>query len=241
MRKVLCFIALASIVPVWCNGATFSEQIQSAAEVGKTTYLMFHRANNPATQRMAKTIQSVVESTSDRATWVNVNVNDPAAAELVAEFDATRIPLPAVFGLAPNGAVAGVYRMKVSPQQLRNAILSRKHADMIKAMQDQKIAVICFQPAGGGFVPSGVTAFEQDPDFQGQVQLITVAVDEPGEQSFFNRMKVNRNLRSPIVLLFVPPGTHLGTFNSNVSGEALAEKVHSSGQCNCEKCQQRRK
>ena len=242
MRKRLS--ALAMMVLGLSAGAVAQDlvtQLRSGSEVGKTSYVMFYRGQSNANQRMAMTIDNVVSQNSARTQAIKVDVNDPSAAALVQQYDATRIPLPSVFALAPNGAVAGVFRMKVAPQQLLGAILTRKHAEMIRTMQDGKIAAVCFQPAGGQFVPSGVQQFQQDPNFKGQVNIITVAADEPGERNFFGRLNVSPNLNSPVTLLFVPPGTHLGTFNANVSGNQLAQKVHDSGKCNCESCKKRRR
>ena len=242
MRKYLPALILVVLgCPSWSAGQELTTQIQSAADVGKTTYVMFFRGNSPANQRMAMTINSVVSQNSDRTHWIKANVNDPAAAGLVQQFDATRIPLPAVFALAPNGAVAGVYRMQVAPQQLVGAILTPKHAEMVRTMQNGKIAAVCFQPAGNAFPPSGVQQFQQNPDFQGQIEVIRVGADEPGERNFFARLNVNPAINSPVVMLFVPPGTHLGTFPANVGGNQLAQKVHDSGQCNCEACKKRRR
>ena len=241
MRKSYLFVLTLMTATPCCWGANYSAQLRSAAELGKTTYVMFHRDNNPATQRMSQVVESVVQQNADKSTWFQVNLADPEGAELVRRFDATRIPLPAVFGLAPNGAVTGVYRMQVHPQQLQTALLTRGHAEMVKALQNQKVVVAVFQPATGGSLPAGVQEFCQNADFSGQVQVIEVAAGNPEEAPFFSRMKVHPQLTAPVVLLFVPPGSHLGTFNGDVSGSFLAQKVHNSGKCNCAKCQRARR
>ncbi len=241
MRKSCLFALTFMLATQCCFGANYSEQLRSAAEGGKTTYVMFHRGNNRATQQMAKVVESVVKRNGEKSTWVQVSLADPDGAELVRKFDATRIPMPAVFGLAPNGAVTGVYRMKVHPQQLQNALLTPRHAEMVKALQGQKIVVAVFQPVTGGLLPTGVQEFCQSADYAGQVQLIEVHASDAKEIPFFNRMKINPRLTSPVVRLLLPPGNHLGTFKGNVSASVLAEKVCNSGKCNCEKCQRKRR
>ena len=149
--------------------------------------------------------------------------------------------MPTVFGVAPNGAVTGVFRMKVQPQQLQTALLTRGHASLVKALQDQKIVVAVFHPASGGSLPTGVQEFCQNTDYAGQIQTIEVSAGDAAETLFFNRMKVNPQLTSPVVQLLVPPGSHLGMFRGDVSASVLAEKVCSSGKCNCEKCQRQRR
>jgi hypothetical protein len=236
MRKRICFVVLAATCPTWCFGATNLERIQSAAQDGKTTYVMFYRSNDATTQNMAKSVQTQVAESSNRAAWVAVNVNDKSQSALVKRFDATRIPLPTVFGLAPNGAVSGVYRVNVNREQLETAILTPKYADMVKSLQEQRIAVVCLLPAHGGAVPAGVPQLENDVNFHGRTHRVTAAANEQAETSFFQRMRIATDIKSPVVLLFAPPGVHLGTFDANVSGAALAQTLHSSGKCDCTKC-----
>ena len=112
MRCLLSLLFAFAFIPAICSAATMTEQVEAAAKSGKYTYVMFYRANDTATQRMASTIRSHVTENGDKTTWVTVNVRDRKEASLVKRFDASRIPLPAVFGVAPNGAVTGVFRQK---------------------------------------------------------------------------------------------------------------------------------
>ena len=219
--------------------ATMTEQFDAAAKRGQHTYLMFYRADDVATQQMASTIRSHVAGTGEKTTWVAVNVSDPKEAQLVKRFDASRIPLPAVFGIAPNGAVAGVFQQRVSPAQLNGAILTPMYSDMVKALQSQKIALVSMMPAANTPLPPGVAALMQDPNFKSIVHPVKAYATDTNEANFFARMNVDRKLQAPVVMVFTPPGTHIGTFAGNVSGQQLAQKLHQSGKCNCSKCQKR--
>ena len=238
MRRLLGLCFAFAIIPTMCLAATSrTEQVEAAAKSGKYTYVMFYRANDNATKRMANTISSHVSETSEKTTWVTVNVRDRKEAELVKRFDASRIPLPAVFGVAPNGAVTGVFRQKVDQGQLTRAILTPQYSDMIKSLQSQKIAVVCLMPTVDTPVPSCVTALKQDPAFKGKLHEVKAYASDAAEAEFFSRMHVDQKLNAPVVLMFAPPGTHLGTFASTVSAEELAQTLPKSGTCNCDKCQ----
>ena len=52
------------------------------------------------------------------------------------------MPLPSVFGVAPNGAVTGVFQQRVDQEQLTNAILTPQYSDMVKALQNQNGAPV---------------------------------------------------------------------------------------------------
>ena len=239
MCRMLGVLASFAIIPSLCSGATLTEQVEAAAKNGKYTYVMFYRANDTATQRMANTVRTHVSETGEKTTWVTVNVRDRKEAKLVKRFDASRIPLPAVFGVAPNGAVTGVFPQKVNQDQLTNAILTPNYSDMVKALQNQKIAVVCMLPTADSAVPSGVNTLQQNPAFKDKLYQVKAVATDSEEAEFFRRMQVDMNLETPVVLMFAPPGTHLGTFEANVSGETLAEELHKSGKCNCSKCQKK--
>lgn len=241
MRCLLGLIVALSFLPAISFAGKTTEQVEAAAESGKYAYVMFYRANDGATKRMASMVQSHVAETGEKTTWVAVNVRDQREAQLVKRFDASRIPLPAVFGVAPNGAVTGVFREEVNQEQLNNAILTPMYSDMVKGLQSQRIAVVCMMPAADTPIPAGVTALQQDPAFEGKLHEVTAYATDSSEAEFFRRMRVDRNLETPVVLIFTPPGTHLGTFEATVSGQELAQTLHRSGKCNCSKCQQKRR
>lgn len=237
MRRLLGLCLVFAFIPTISFAATMTEHVEAAAKSGKYTYVMFYRANDTATQRMASTIKSHVTETGDKTTWVTVNVRDRKEAPLVKRFDASRIPLPAVFGVAPNGAVTGVFRQKVDQQQLTQAILTPKYSEMVKSLQNQQIAIVCMMPAADAWLPPGVNDLLQNPSFKGKLYEIKAYATEVEEAEFFRRMQVDPNLQEPVVLIFAPPGTHLGTFEATVSGDELAQQLHKSGKCNCSKCQ----
>jgi hypothetical protein len=198
---------------------------------------MFYRQNDAPTQAMHQTVKAHCDALGEGATWLNVSITNSAEAALIAKYDATRSPMPTVVSVAPNGAVAGVFPLKVDGQQLSRTVLTPQYAEMVKTMQEKKVAVVCLQPARGGYVPQGVQSFLAAPAFAAQTQLISVNAGDPAEADFFNRMKVQQNITSPVVMMFAPPGVHLGTYDASVGGNTLATKVHQSGSCNCEACQ----
>lgn len=239
MRCLVGLLFAFAFIPTLCSAATRTEQVEAAANSGKYTYVMFYRANDTATQQMASTIRSHVDQTAEQTTWVAVNVRDRKEATLVKRFDASRMPLPAVFGVAPNGAVTGVYRQTVDQEQLTQAILTPNYADMVKALQSQQIAIVCMMPAASDSIPDGVTALQQNPAFKGKLYQVKAYANDGAEAEFFRRMQVDTNLDTPVVLMFAPPGTHLGTYDATVSGDELAQQLHKSGKCNCSKCQKK--
>ncbi len=241
--RVLCLVStllfLGGSDAAFASSAT--ETLKAAAKKGKYTYVMFYRASDAATKSMQSLVKQQVEKTPTNTSWVQVNVADPTAAALVKKYDASRLAMPAVVGVAPNGAVTGVFSLKVSQQQLSNAVLTPRYSEMVKKLQEQKVTLVCLQPATGGYVPADVTQLEADAHLKKHVVRVTAMANDAAEARFFQRMKVRTDIKTPVVLMFAPPGVYLGKFDASVSGQQLATLIHKSGRCSCEACRHNHK
>ncbi|MCG6158230.1 hypothetical protein [Rubinisphaera margarita] len=215
------------------SGANLLEQ---NAASGRYTYLVFYRNDDSLTRRMESAVESHVKDHADRAAWQKVHVYSKSESAVVEKFDARRLPLPSVIGVAPNGAVTCIYHRSVSSTQLSRSILSPRYADVVLALQNGKIAVVSLLPSDGARPSSAAERFLDSEDFSDRSEDIRVSAKDPAEQDFFSRVKVSTDLEQPKTILFAPPGRHLGTFDDDATFDVLAEKVHASGSCNCEKC-----
>ncbi|MEP3478253.1 MAG: hypothetical protein ABJZ55_03310 [Fuerstiella sp.] len=236
-----CLTAIQFALAGPASAADFNKTIKVAAEEGKYTYVMFYRAEDTATRQMSSVIGQQVSKTARNTNWIKVGVTDQSAADVVKKYDASRLPMPTVIGVAPNGAVTGVFQMQVNQQQLDNAILTPRYSEMVKKLQEQKIAVVCLQPAGGNTLPVGIKQLEADTNLKNHVVKVTASADDAKEARFFERMGVKTDIKKPAVLVFAPPGVFVGRFDENVSGQQLASAIHKSGQCSCQHCQSKNK
>ena len=248
LAKCLCNLVASAFAVFLASGVGATAQEQSAAEqlaqsaaAQQYSYLMFFRADDAPTQAMRETITAQVEKSPEKTVFVPVLVTDPSAAAVVSKYDATRMPLPCVMGIAPNGAVTGVYPVKVEPEQLARAVLTPKYSEMVKALQEQKIVVLCMQPANGGTTPAGIGEFAALPTFKGRTHQITVQADDQTEAHFYERMKLPTDLPATTVMVFAPPGSFVGKWDANVRGATIGQAVHQSGRCNCSECQKQRR
>lgn len=228
----------ALILSVAAQAANLSpgeQALSTSARKGQYVFILFSKDDDAATQAMQQTVVNTLEKQTQVATWIKIRVNDPAEKELIRRFDAGRSPMPTVMALAPNGAITGVYPLQVEPQAIENSILTPQYAEMVKGLQNQKIALVCLMPSAGGSVPKGVIDFENDPHFKGRTQRVMARADDPAEARFFERMKVSRELSQPAVIFFAPPGAYLGTFDATVTAERLSKVLHDAGRCgpNC--------
>ena len=213
------------------HAASPGEQaVATAAQNQQFAFVMFYRGNDAATQAMHGTIQQSLASRKD-AVIVPVQLGDQAEHALIQKFDATRIPMPAVAVLAPNGAVCSVFPQRVKEQQLTAAIVSPGQANCLKALQDKKIVVLCAQPASTTEIPFGVRQFQADKLFSNRTEVVTVLASDPNEAKFLNQLRVRTDQPTSIIAFMAPPGVMLGIFNANVSYEVLAQKLAAAGKC----------
>ncbi|QDS91159.1 hypothetical protein EC9_53790 [Rosistilla ulvae] len=213
------------------RGASPVEQmLDTVANNQQFAYILFYRNNDAATQSMHGVLQSTFAERRDAAI-LPVQITDVAERDLVKRFDATRLPMPAVAVLAPNGAVCSVFPQRVTGHQLTSAIVSPGQAKCLKALQDKKIVLLCAQPAAGAAIPMGVRQFMADSLYQDRSTVVTVEANDPGEAKFLNQLKVRTDQPTSVVAFMAPPGVMIGIFNGSVTHSTLAEKLAAAGKC----------
>ncbi|WP_146391508.1 hypothetical protein [Allorhodopirellula solitaria] len=213
------------------------QSIDAATEKNQFSFVLFYRANDASTQQMFKTLQDTLQSRSD-AVAVPVNVTDAGNKDIVSKFDASRIPLPAVVAIAPNGAVCSAFPRKVAAQQILASIVSPGQASCLKALQDDQIVLLCVCTANGATLPPAVKAFSENQMYRERTKIVSVRSDDPAESQFLKQLKVPADRQSTSVAFMAPPGAMLGVFDQSVSFDTLAKTVAAAGKCcedeNCE-------
>lgn len=210
--------------------STGDQAVATAAQHNQFAFVMFYRGNDAATHAMHRTISSALAERPD-AVIVPIQINDNTEQALISKFDATRIPLPAVAVLAPNGAVCSVIPQKVDERQLTAAIVSAGQASCLKALQDKKIVILCAQPAPSAEIPAGVRQFQTDKLYAKRTEVVTVVASDRKEAKFLKQLRVRTDQRTPVVAFMAPPGVMLGVFDANVSHDVLAQTLAAAGKC----------
>jgi hypothetical protein len=234
VRTNTVLLTLLGAVLAWGNSAIAaspgSDAVDAAARNNQFAFVMFYRGNDAAAQKMHGVLKSTLGGRKD-AVIVPVQINNTAEQALIKQFDATRIPMPAMAVLAPNGAVCTVVPQRVSPQQVTNAIVSNGQAKCLKALQDKKIVLLCAQPSAGSTIPTGVQQFQADTLYKDRSTVVALNATDPAESKFLKQLRIRTDQRSPVVALMAPPGVMVGVFNGNVSHDLLAQKLAAAGKC----------
>ena len=206
--------------------------LAEAAKQQKFAFILFYRANDATTQAMYKVLNGELAHRNN-ATVVPVNVTDPQEQAVVEQFDASRTPMPAVMAVAPNGAITGVFAQKLVAAQVDAAIVSPVQTRCMRALQDKKLVLVCIQPRGNQQIPLGVQQFKANKLNVDRTHLVSLQADDPAETKFLQQLKVRPDTQSTVTAFMAPPGVLLGTFNHEVSYDALMRKLAAAGQC-CE-------
>lgn len=212
------------------ENVTGKQAIASAAQNDQFSFVMFYRTLDAATKDMRQVISSTLAGRSDSQV-VSVQISDPSESELVKQFDATRIPLPAVAVIAPNGAICRVLPMQVTSQQLIACIVSQAQANCLKALQDNQIVALCVQPTSQAEIPIAVRQLQNDRLYHDRIQIVSVLANDPQETTFLNQLRVPTDRLTPMIALMAPPGVMVGIFDSSVTYAEMTQKMVAAGKC----------
>jgi hypothetical protein len=139
--------------------------ITTAAKQQKHLFILFYKQEDAPTQAAKKTLDAAIDSRSDQADTVSVCVTDANEKELVEHWKLRRSPMPLVMAVAPNGAVTGAFPIKLTEQQVADAIVSPGMAACLKGTQSKKLVLVCVHPAGNPDLPAGVQNFKADRQY----------------------------------------------------------------------------
>jgi hypothetical protein len=198
----------------------------------KFKFILFWKENNRSRQQLQQTLDQAVVKRSARAEWEAVNVNDEASRELVERYQVSRVPMPTVLCVAPNGAVTGVFVRQLNDLGVERALVTPAMADVTKAIQDKKIVVLHVKPAADAPLPLGGANFVADPDFEPRTTIVDLVLTDPAEARFVTDLKIKPSeVSDSLLVVMAPPGVLVGKFAASATKEQIAAQLHAAGKC----------
>ena len=230
-RYLVVLLVLATSAFAVADELSEAEQsLALASRTKQTAFLLFHRGNDARTQALHRTLANLAANRDD-ASVVAIAVNDPRNQRLIQRFDAKRIPLPAIVAVAPNDAVTGVFVQRFTAADFNSAIVSPGYADCVKALQNDRLVLLCIHPEGQNTVPQGVTEFRANNSFGKQVQVVNVSAIDPQEAKTLGELGIRSDVSGVTTVFMAPPGVMVGKFGQNVTASALAARLAEAGKC----------
>ncbi|MFG0287911.1 MAG: hypothetical protein ACF8CQ_07050 [Rhodopirellula sp. JB044] len=210
--------------------------LSSAAEMRQFSYVLFWRDDNDATQRMNAVLSETKSHSDVPINTIRVQVTEPAESETVEVFGVQRAPLPLIVAVAPNGAVTKAWPLKATAEQLRAGIVSEGTASCLKAMQAQKLSLICVsnqQTPHHNEVQLAANGFLADQRFGAATEVITIDPADQREQAFLTSLKISPTSHDSAMVLISPAGQPIAKFTGAVTSAELIAKVESAQQGCC--------
>ncbi len=212
--------------------ATNSSGLQSTKQAAPFTYILFWKQNDANTQQFTETIRRGVDRKASQATWLSVDVKDPANEQVVTQYGVSRAPMPLAICVADNGAITAVFPRRPSDEMLDRAIVTPAMVTVTKALQDKKIVVVHVKPTADAPLPFGALEFTQDDAFRPRILVVDVVANDQNEARFLKDMDYTpSSVQASSVVVMAPPGVLVGKFASHVTMADIATKLHAAGKC----------
>jgi len=242
----LCFaIAIGAAVnaadqvpanPWNANGGPGLSALAASADAGRFSYVLFWRDNDVATQKLNAAIQEATTQMNSPVSIVSAQVTDSRDADLVELFGADRAPLPLLIAIAPNGAVTKAWVNNAEADQLQEGIVSHATAACLKAMQDQKLSLVCVcnnQTTHSNDIRNAAQALQADKRFGAATVVIEIDPADQRERDFLGSLQVSPTTSNATLLLVSPAGQMIGSFEGAVTPAQVVAKIEAAQQSCC--------
>lgn len=232
LAALAAFVASSTVFAASPDDGKGQAALEAASQANKFCFLLFYKANDPATQAAAKTLSEGMAKRTDRATYTYVNVADPKEQAFVKQFDVARAAMPIMMAVAPNGAITGVFPKPFTDAELDKAFVTPGMTQVMKQMQNGKMVLICIRPGAVTQLPAGVAQFAADPQFNTRSAVVTMRIDDPTEAQFIKELEIKpAHAFDTAVVFLAPPGAMVGKYAGNVTKAQLAADLHKAGKC----------
>jgi hypothetical protein len=205
--------------------------VRAAAGKNRYAFVTFYKKGDAASNKMLATAKAIQGKLASRADFVTVAVGDTTNQPLVKRFAVDRAPIPVALVVAPNGAVTAAYQKEITAAAVSEAFVSDGQAAVLKALQSGKLALVCLRNGKTKYNKESMTAAEgmkADKTLTGVVGIIEIDPSNKAESKFLQLCKVNTASANSQVLMIIPPGKVLGTFDGNTTKDKLMASLRSA-------------
>ena len=252
MNRIIGLAAMAAIIiGVACSApgaqaaakkSSAETAIQAAAKKNRYVFVTFYKKNDDASTKMLAEVKKLKTKYSNRADFVSVDMGNKVNQDLISRYDVDRAPIPLTLVLAPNGAVTAGYPNEIKKTDLSDAFVSEGMADVLKVLQDGKLAAVCLQNSKTKHNKESLDAakgLRSDKRLADLVGIVTVDPSDKDESKFMQLCKADANSAEAQLVVIVPPGRIVGKFDGATSKDTVLASVIkscSSGGCGPSGC-----
>lgn len=227
--------------PVGTATSQGNAAIQKAAAANKHLFIFFYKEDNEETRKMRKVFDAAAKSVADRAENVAIDITNMSELAVVAKFKVDRAPMPLALVLAPNGAIAGGFPTKFEESQLTGAFVSPGMAKCLKALQENKLVLLCAQNGktrANDAAMQGVNSFKADIRFAKFTEVVRIDPTDKRELKFLTQLQIDPKTGEAVTAFLAPPGAVIAKYNGATDKDAMiaALTAATSGGCGSGGC-----
>ncbi|MHC4493407.1 MAG: hypothetical protein ACYTDU_17500 [Planctomycetota bacterium] len=203
--------------------------VERCAKADRYLFILFFNPEEEQTLAMQTAFEAATKTLANRAGAVQIDVGNPAEAGIVERFDAAYAPTPLVLALAPNGAVTGALSTTFKTEQLADAIVSPGMQTCLKAMQESKQVLLCFQnerTRSNQEALQGVHEYAGGPSCAETTEVVFVDPADPAEATLLERGKVPADADEAMTVLMTASGSFHGPLKGATTREMIVGLVN---------------
>ena len=205
--------------------------IRTAAARKRYIFVTFYKKGDAASNKMLAVIKSVQGKLSSKANFAIADVANPIHQRLVKRYGVNSASIPLTLVLAPNGAVTAGFPKEIKSTDFSDVFVSDGLANVLKVLQDGKLAAVCIQGAKTKFNKESLAAAEglkTDSRLSGNVGVVRIDPTDHRESKFLQQCKINSGSANSQIMIIIPPGRVIGTFDGNTTKDKLMAGLQSA-------------
>jgi len=202
------------------------EAIRRATEGNKYVFLFFYKKGDEKSNKMRQVITRVKGELSAKANFVNIDVAEQSAQAMIKKYGIDRAPIPITLVMAPNEAIVTGFPNEVSEDKLRNAFVSPKMAEIVKAIQDRKLVFLLVTNDKMKYSKENIAVVEQVTanELQGRAEVIVVDPRDEREISLLKQCRIDPNVKETM-LLYINGGRIMCKSSGRLTHDGLLQEI----------------
>ncbi len=212
------------------------EAISEAQAKNQWVFVIFYEKKDSLYKVMNEKIKAFKKDGMDKPLIYRAKISDTKEAEIIAKYRVTGTPMPLLLVFAPNGVVTGGFPQQVSDEQLEKSFPGQTVLNILKIMEEGKLALVMLQNSGTKYNKESTKAaedFAKIKNLMGAVETIYIDPDDAASKEFITKSTITGPITEATIVMIVPPGRIGGVYKGKTNKDQLLTgiKACSGGSC----------
>lgn len=212
------------------------EAIKISQDTKQYLFLLFYDTKDSSYDQMKAAVVDTMAKTDKSILVYEASKSSGADAGPIAQYKIGRAPMPLLMVIGPNGAVLGGFPRSVTTERLEKSLVPPLTMDVLKSIQQQKMAVVLLQNDKTTFnAESSKTASDlaYDKRLLGSVEVIKADPADPRNRDFLANAKIASATATATIVLIAPPGIVAGVFSGDMTKNSIMSSLSAAGSGAC--------